>query len=687
MNGSRPTQGSPFINSARKRVITILIGLIAILLTAAWPTGIQATAAPNDERGAWLQQSSLQPAKPTRNPAPQPEPARPNILWFTAEDLSPHLGCYGDPYARTPVLDALARQGVRYTHAFATASVCSPARSTLITGMYATSLGTQRLRSQFPVPPEIRAFSAWLREAGYYCSNNVKTDYNLRDEPAFIADAWDESSSGAHWRNRKPGQPFFAVFNFMTTHQSRTSVWPHEEFEQEIGSRLSPQDRHDPAAANLPPYYPDTAEARRAWARYHDCITRMDQEVGELLAQLEADGQAENTIVFFYGDHGMGMPRGKRVLHDSGLQVPLIVHFPKPWRHLAPVPAGATTDRLVSFVDFAPTVLSLCGVPIPDHMQGAAFLGPAAGDPRRFVYGARDRVDEVFDLARSVRNDRWLYIRNFMPHLSWMQPERYSDGSTFRQELKQLAATGQLDANALTYAAPRRALEELYDTRTDPHQLRNLANHPEHRHRLETLRGELWRWLHESRDTGFITEPQAWERIGQHLTPHELARDPERFPLALWISAADLVGRDPAQHEQVELLAHPDDGVRYWAAVGLHAAARAGQLTEPAAAALKARLADPSPVVRIEAASALAALGRSGPALAALAADLNHPQPEVVLHAARAAELLGEHARPLLPVMRKTLDHARATEPLGDFPMFIRFSLEAALETLAIPTP
>jgi N-sulfoglucosamine sulfohydrolase len=606
--------------------------------------------------------------------------ARPSVLWLTAEDLSPHLGCYGDSYARTPVLDDLAARSVRYTRAFATAPVCSPARSTLITGMYATSLGTQRLRSQFPVRPEIRGFSAWLREAGYHCSNNVKTDYNLRDEPAFIDDAWDESSPRAHWRNRKPGQPFFAVFNFMTTHQSRTGVWPHEEFEREIGSKLTPEERHDPAAANLPPYYPDTAEARRAWARYHDCITRMDQEAGELLAQLDADGLADNTIVFFYGDHGMGMPRGKRVLHDSGLHVPLIVYFPEKWRHLAPAPAGETIDRLVSFVDFAPTVLSLCGVQVPSHMQGISFLGPAAGNPRRYVYGARDRVDEVFDLARSVRDDRWLYIRNFMPHLSWMQPERFSDGSTFRRELKLLAAAGELGPGPMTYAASRKALEELYDTHADPHQLNNLADRPEHQEQLASIRTELRRWLIESRDAGFLTEPQVWERIGQDRTPQEMAHDPARYHLERLVQTADKVGREEEWKEQVELLAHADDGVRYWAAVGLHATARAGRLGAAARSAVQERLSDPSPVVRIELASALAALGPSNEAFAALTQAFNHAVPEVVLHAVRAAELLGERARPLLPVMRQALEDAHADEHLGDLPMFIRFSLEAALD-------
>lgn len=605
--------------------------------------------------------------------------ARPNILWITAEDLSPHLGCYGDPYALTPHLDRLADRGVRYERAFATAAVCSPARSTLITGLYATSLGTQRLRSQFPVDREIRGFTAWLREAGYYCSNNVKTDYNVRDEAAFIADAWDESSPRAHWRNRQFGQPFFAVFNYMTTHQSRTSVWSEEEFEREIGSRLSAAERHDPAAAHLPPYYPDTAEARRAWARYHDCITRMDTEVGGLLAQLEGDGLAQDTLVFFFGDHGMGMPRGKRVLHDSGLQVPLIAFFPEEWRHLAPAAAGGTTDRLVSFVDFAPTMLSLAGAQIPPSMQGVAFLGPAAGKARAYVYGARDRVDEVYDLSRSVRDERWLYLRNYLPHLSWMQPERYSDASTFRREFRRLAAAGQLGPGPQTYAAPRRAIEELYDTHADPHQLKNLAHDPAQQERLAALRGELRRWLVETRDVGFLAEPQVWERIGKDRTPRTIARDPRRYPLPDLLRAAEQVGRPESTPQQLAWLDHSDDGVRYWAAVGLHATALSEGLSPTDQAVLKEKLADGSPVVRIELAAALIAVAPSDEARAVLEQALNDPMPEVVLHAARAAELLGARAQPLLPAMRQTLERFQTLE--GDLPMFIRFSLEAALES------
>ncbi len=605
---------------------------------------------------------------------------RPNILWLTAEDMSPNLGCYGDDQALTPRLDAFAKEAVRYTRAFATAPVCSPSRSCLITGMFATSLGTQRLRSAFPIPADFQPFTASLRAVGYHCTNNVKTDYNLRDEPAFIRAAWDESSTTAHWRKRSPGQPFFAVFNFMTTHQSRTSAWSQEEFEKEVGSQLSPGERHDPQHMTPPPFYPLTQEARIAWARYHDCITRMDQQVGELLDQLETDGLADDTIVFFYSDHGMGMPRGKRCLQDSGLRVPLLIRFPKKWEHLAPSAPDTSTDRLVSFVDFAPTVLSLCGGKAPAHFQGTAFLGPKAGEPRPFVHGARDRVDEAFDVSRSVRDPRWLYIRNFMPHLSWMQPEGYSDTSTFRQELKRLAAAGQLNADAMTYAAPQRPLEELYDTQADPHQLHNLATDPAHAERLRAMRAELHRWELATRDTGFLTEPQMWQRLGSEGTPWQLARDDSRYPLSRLLDAADAVGRADTAPQQREWLRDSDDSIRYWAALGLRART---DLTAEDRAALRTALTDTSPVVRIEAAAALAAQGEADTALPILTAALNHNSREVALHAARALELLGPAASPAHPAMQTRLEAARAAEAASKadtLSMFIRFALESALK-------
>ena len=261
---------------------------------------------------------------------------RPNVLWITAEDMSATLGCWGDAYASTPHIDALAKESVIYTRAFATAGVCSPARSCLITGCYATTLGTQRLRSEFPIPDYMRGFPALMREVGYHCTNNVKTDYNTSNLQAIVKASWNESSAQAHWRSRKEGQPFFAVFNHMTSHQSRTMVMPFEQFEKQVQSHLEPQRIHDPQQAPIPPYYPDTPLMRKSVARYYDCVSVMDQEVGALLKQLEDDGLADDTIVFFYSDHGSGMPRHKRALLDSGLHVPLLIRFPPKYRHLAP---------------------------------------------------------------------------------------------------------------------------------------------------------------------------------------------------------------------------------------------------------------------------------------------------------------------------------------------------------------
>ncbi|MCP4172092.1 MAG: sulfatase, partial [Fuerstiella sp.] len=316
--------------------------------------------------------------------------ALPNILWITAEDMSPALGCYGDSYATTPNIDQLATESVRYTHSFATAPVCSPVRSCLITGCYATSLGTHNMRSAFPLPPSIRGFPALLKDAGYFTSNNVKTDYNTSDSARLIDESWDESSDTAHWRSRRDKTaPFFSVFNLMTSHQSRTMVWPYEKFQADVQSHISSVDVHDPATVPLPPYYPDTPIIRRDWARFHDCVTAMDQQVGEILQQLTDDGLADDTIVLFFSDHGSGMPRHKRALFDTGMHVPLLIRFPQKYRHLAPAGAGSVTDRMVSFVDFPPTVLNLCGLSIPGHMQGEAFLGDNVPAEREFALGHR----------------------------------------------------------------------------------------------------------------------------------------------------------------------------------------------------------------------------------------------------------------------------------------------------------
>ncbi len=301
---------------------------------------------------------------------------RPNILWITVEDMSPTLGCYGDRFARTPHIDRFAEESVLYTNAFAASPVCSPSRSTLITGLYNATMGTHQMRSANHLPSGVRGFPAYLKEAGYHTTNNVKTDYNCAEAPRLIAESWVESSPAAHWRSRKEGQPFFAVFNDMTTHQSRTMVWPHEVFREHIQTQLPEDQISDPESVPLPAYYPDTAVVRRTMARYYDCVAAMDANVGRLLAELEEDGLADDTIVFFFSDHGSGLPRHKRLLHDSGMRVPLIIRFPEKFRHLAPAVPGSRLDRPVSFVDFPATVLNLLKLEIPASMQGIPFLGP-----------------------------------------------------------------------------------------------------------------------------------------------------------------------------------------------------------------------------------------------------------------------------------------------------------------------
>jgi arylsulfatase A-like enzyme len=627
--------------------------------------------------------SAVRPDTMAAEPRPAAAgPATPNILWITCEDIAPHLGCYGDVYAVTPRLDRLAREGVRYTHCFATAPVCSPARSCLITGLYATSLGTQHLRSLFPIPREFEGYPAYLRAAGYYCTNNVKTDYNTANEPALIAAAWDQCSGRAHWRGRRAGQPFFSVFNLMVTHQSRTSVWPQRQFEQMIAKVLSPAERHDPARALVPPFYPDTPTARTSLARYYDCITAMDKEAAGLLDQLADDGLADDTIVFFYADNGMGMPRGKRTLYDTGLREPLIIRFPQKYQHLAPAAAGQTVARLVSFVDFAPTVLSLAGVQVPAHMQGVAFLGGQAGPPRDCVYGARDRVDEAYDLARSVRDARYLYIRNYLPHLSWNQPEGFSDAAELRQEITRLAAVGRLNDAQLTYAGSRRPPEELYDTDTDPHQVHNLVSSPQHQATLATMRARHQRWLVETRDVGFLPEAEVWARCGGS-TPWDLARDDRRYPQPRLVQAAALVGRTDAVAEQLKLLADADAGVRYWAAVGLQAAGAPPQeRRESLRTALRPVLDDPSPSVHVAAAAALAPFDDSPAAVALLMRELRNPQLDVALQSARALQLLGPRARPALSAMKAFLQSAEQPEAAAPQYLFLQFSLRAAIRGL-----
>ncbi len=428
-------------------------------------------------------------------------PLRPNILWISCEDISADLGCYGDTYARTPTLDRFSQQGTRFTNVFGVAGVCAVNRSCIITGMYPTTIGTHHMRCRAVPPPEVHCFTEYLRAAGYFCSNQSKTDYNF-DNPVT---AWDESSKTAHWRDRAQGQPFFCVINLTVTHESKIRA-PEEKFAT-LTKKLTAEQRHDPARAPLPPFYPDTPTIRRDVARYYDLVTAMDRQVAKILEQLEKDGLREDTIVIYWSDHGRGLPRYKRWIYDTGLHVPMIVRWPGV---LAP---GSVDDRLVSFVDFAPTVLSLAGVSIPKPMQGRAFLGEQTGADREFIFAARDRMDETYDIIRAVRDERYKYLRNYEPSKPYAQTISYMEQMPTMQELRKLHAAGKLTGPQKLFFADTKPVEELYDTRNDPYEIHNLANDANHADVLARMRVAHEAWRKETADVGLIPEAEIWERM------------------------------------------------------------------------------------------------------------------------------------------------------------------------------
>ena len=591
--------------------------------------------------------------------------APPNILWITCEDISTWLGCYGDEYADSPNIDALAKKGLRYKNAFATAPVCSPARSCLITGVYATSLGTQHLRSDIILPKNIKCFTEYLRNAGYYCTNNHKKDYNFKDQ-----NAWDDSSETAHWRNKKSSQPFFSVFNFKTTHQSQING-TDEQFQKTYGHKLT--QRHDPAKVKLPPYYPDSPMIRKIFARYYDLIQIMDLQLADILTQLESDNLAENTIVFFYSDHGSGIPRHKRVLYDTGLNVPLIAYFPEKYKHLNPKKTGQTTERLVSFVDFAPTVLSLLDLPIPDYMQGTAFLGQQAGKPRDYIYGASSRVDEAYEISRCIRDKRYKYIRNYLPHLPLIQKSAYPDKAEIMKELHTLVAQGNLtkSQNALW---TKRPAAELYDTKDDPLEQNNLIDSPEHKKIKSRLKSQLKKWMLDTKDLGLLIEPQMLQRSKQ-TTPYQFAQDTDKYPIKRILETAELVDPENTQADKLQiLLTDPDPAVRFWALTAL-----SQDPSQPWPH--QTLLTDSDPTVRFTAAGLLAAQTDSREALEVLIKGLDDSHGPTALYAARELELLEQKAKPVAQKIDTARTANASSQRHKDYKMFIDWALTESLRS------
>ncbi|MHC4637878.1 MAG: sulfatase-like hydrolase/transferase [Planctomycetota bacterium] len=568
---------------------------------------------------------------------------KPNILWITCEDISPNLGCYGDTYARTPVLDKMASEGVLFTNAYAICGVCAPNRSCLVTGVWPSTLGSHDMRSNSWLPQGMQCMPWYLQKAGYDCKllnlrsewggAQKKKDYNFI-EPA---DTWSEGES---WKNsRDPKKPFYGVINIFCTHESQC--------------RKSPRNRElfDPAKVPIPPFHPDTPEVRGNWAEYHENISEMDKRVGIILGQLEDDGLAEDTIVFFFGDHGAGMPGCKKWVWESGLRVPFIMRFPEKYAHLAPARLGEKTDRMVSFVDFPPTVLSLCGAEIPSHMQGEPVLGSQATKPRKYVFAIRDRMGECHDTVRVVRDKQFQYNRNFMPHVTWSQFMSYTEEMPTMSIWRQLHNQGKLNTVQDRYFQPTKPLEELYDVARDPHQVNNLAGDPAYKTAVERMRKELRLWMERTHDLGLLPEYEMHKRA-EGSSPYELAHDSSKHPQKKLMEIADMANAmDPSNIRALAktMREDADPAVRWWAAVGL---AALGDKAEPALESVQQAAKDESPIVRIAAAEVLCNLGKYDEGLPILEKGLQDRSPFIRLRTMRVLANIGEHARPLLPQIK-----------------------------------
>lgn len=584
---------------------------------------------------------------------------RPNIVWISTEDISCNLGCYGDENAVTPVLDAFADEGVKYMLAFTSSGVCAPVRSGIISGMYPTSIGTQHMRAggsgveknmRPDIPDGIRCFPEYLRDAGYYCANNSKEDYQF-NTPATV---WNDSSKNAHWRNRKPGQPFFFVRNFKTTHESQITT--DEKKHAGKTGRLTPDQRQDPAKQKFPPYYPDTPTVRKSWAHYLEIITQMDYEAGDVLKQLEEDGLENDTIVFFWSDHGVGLPRAKRWLYDSGTHIPLMVRIPTKLRVRGQGIPGTVTDELVSSIDFGPTVLNLAGVSIPSHFQGRAFLGENLTPEREYVYGVRDRMDERYDIIRSVRDKRYRYIRNYEPFKAYYQYMNTPEKGAIMQELRQLHAEGKLPPEAELFMADHKPAEELYDLSNDPHEVNDLAGSAEYLAVLKRMRKAHLKWVSRTRDLGLLPEPEMAARARVYGDRYAISKQPGSDKLFERISRTATIAAESDPDDQGKLekaLGNGDAAIRYWGAIGL------GNIGQPAASSktlLAEAMNDRSPVVRISAARALCRMGDPKKALSILTTELASKHQWVRLQAATVLDNMGETARPTIPALKKALE-------------------------------
>lgn len=494
---------------------------------------------------------------------------KPNIVWFTFEDTSPaFLGCYGNKNAKTPIMDFFAREGVRMNRAFSTGSVCSPSRTALITGLKTYVTGTGNHRSKYPLPDFIKGFPKFLRDAGYYTSNNAKTDYNVENENDFILEAWNESSSTAGWWKREKDQPFFAVFNSNSSHQSRTMTWPFEEYKKEIWDPLPEDLKTKDDAFPMPPFYLDSPEMRKEMARVYNSLTKSNLEFQELFERLKREGLLENTIIFCFADHGEGMPRMKTNGIALGHQVPFTIWFPEKWKHLSPWGTGnKECNELIDFTDLAPTVLSLAGTSIPEYMQGRILLGKNRKKEPTKLHLSTDRSDESYDLTRTIIQGNYAYSRIYLPFIPELRYLKYMDIGEITKIIRQDSKSGNLNKTQ-SFLTRKRPVEFLFDLENDPWEINNLADQQEYLPLLEKFRKDLKDEILIAKDIHFLPELEFAEvsEKGNLFTYRN-----SNYPIENIYAMAELCGflEKKVLNQQISGLTYKNKFVRYWALMGL----------------------------------------------------------------------------------------------------------------------
>ena len=491
----------------------------------------------------------------------------PNIVWISVEDMGPVLSIYGNEALNTPNIDRLAKEGVKYTNAYATVGVCAPSRFSIITGMYPTRLGAHNMRTgdhnnfkwpedvkfrqekgvidksgvnipdyEVVTPSYVKPFTEYLRAEGYYCVNDNKCDYQFN--APFTA--WDDVFGGGSYNNAPYGAPFFYVKNYYTTHESR--IWMRKDKPITV----------NPDDIPVPDYYPDIPMVRNDIARKYSNIEALDKEVGQLLEQLEADGVLENSVIFFWSDHGGNLLRQKRAVGDSGLHVPLIIRYPDGYR------AGEIENRMVSLMDLGPTVLSMAGIQPPDHMDGKAFEGVFEQPPRKYIFGSADRFDECTDMQRSVLDGRFVYIKNFMPERPLIYRNKYREQIPMNKHLIELDSLDMLKGDAAYIFMKSKPIEELYDLESDPYEVHNLATDSIYSQKLKELRVQLKQWQTSIDDKGFIPEHELIETFWPNM------KQPKTDDVLIITNEQNLTLSCKTEGASIGFQLGDDIGSKYW---------------------------------------------------------------------------------------------------------------------------